>query len=699
MGTAKSGLSNVKLAGKGTLEGTERLRLVNSSPKLSTDLSSDVLLRHKRSHQQYATNKDNVQRSDLPYNEKSGAILTPPSIELHESPREGQSKGTPTLTSGQDRSFPEAQQIATLGYPDPLSDIETTSWFLGTDFDLSVLDFSLSPAFSERTHIHQTINGQAEGELLQIRESIRNVDMGYPPRTTVQSQWFSIMREQENQLEKEPSSQKLQADESYRAGLTRKLQQLPQEENLPSSQQLNLFVKLYFTHFHPLFPVVHAATFRPTSENALLFLSICSVGSLFVGSERAAAQGSRIFERLNKTILASWESVISRSSSDSLSMVQAAIIGQTFAILSGNPRYLVLADILHGTVVSWARECNRRFAKRPPVHNMSLTEQNMDEKWQMWIEEELRARVQVALHIHDAELASLMHHEPVFRHKWKLYPRLACDALFNAPTTSKWAALYRQSQSSPHLADMVLVSPPADHFNKACGDSLFSAYSILESINVRLEGARRSDSFDSDMSNKVSHMLICWWRTYSQGNTKLLQQDPFCLTILWHSTFISLYADLDILERAIGRDGNDAAMDTFYPVCEWALSLNADRCLVHALLIQRHLEAMRVSSEPAIHVPRAIFIASLTWLCFTRFTSNRDVNTEALKSPEIKLLGADATECFHEAQGQAFGESVFGDVNHLHRLIDLLQRIGRWGISQSFANVLSAALEEGVDTS
>jgi Fungal specific transcription factor domain. len=493
--------------------------------------------------------------------------------------------------------------------------------------------------------------------------------------------WLSGKRSQ-----REPSSQKLQADESYRAGLTRKLQQQPQEENLPSAQQLNLFVKLYFTHFHPLFPVVHAATFRPSTENALLFLSICSVGSLFVGSERATAQGSRIFERLNKTILASWESFISPSSPDALSMVQAAVIGQTFAILSGVPRYLVLADVLHGTVLSWARECNRHFTRQSRLSNPRLADQDVEERWHRWIENEQRARVQVALHIHDAEISSLMHHEPVFRHKWKLYPRLASDALFNASTASKWSYLYRQSQSPSNLGDVIRVPPPVDSFKNAGGDSWFSAYSILESINARLVEARRSDSFDSDVSNKISHMLICWWRTYSQGHLKLSQQDPFCLIVLWHSTFISLYADTDILEKAIGRDGNDAAMDTFYPVCQWASSLDADRCLVHALLIQRHLEAMRVSSEPAIHVPRAIFIASLAWLCFTRFTSSREVNTEAFESPEIKLLGTEATECFQEAQGQAFGASVFGDVNHLHQLINLFTKNWPLGDLTLFCN-------------
>lgn len=62
---------------------------------------------------------------------------------------------------------------------------------------------------------------------------------------------------------------------------------------------------MYFTGFDPVFPIVHAPTFRPSAKSSLLLLSICSIGSLFVGSSHAASQGMKIFETLNKAILSS----------------------------------------------------------------------------------------------------------------------------------------------------------------------------------------------------------------------------------------------------------------------------------------------------------------------------------------------------------------------------------------------------------
>lgn len=75
-----------------------------------------------------------------------------------------------------------------------------------------------------------------------------------------------------------------------------------------------------------------------------------------MGSSGATAQGAKIFERLNKVILASvsyawneisfggkhlltknwqWENIVTKNTPERVSLVQASVIGQTFAYLSG----------------------------------------------------------------------------------------------------------------------------------------------------------------------------------------------------------------------------------------------------------------------------------------------------------------------------------------------------------------------------
>ncbi|OJJ30185.1 hypothetical protein ASPWEDRAFT_95508, partial [Aspergillus wentii DTO 134E9] len=549
------------------------------------------------------------------------------------------------------------------------------SWSLGDDFDVTALDLSLSSTISDwaelPTHLSTFPDEQGDRQFVPVEQNI-TVPQTRNTETPVQQNWFSHRGSIDSKSTPLMQGNQVHADESYRAGLSRRLQPRVHDEALPPFDTLNLFAKLYFTRFHPLFPVIHAASFRPTTENALLFLSICSVGSLFAGSQRAVAQGTRIFERLNKAILASWESILSGSKCDAVLMVQAGVIGQTFAILSGRPRDLLLADVLHGTVNAWMREATKG-SPIPPDRALD-TALSIEENWHRWVDAEQQARIYHALRIHDAELASLLHHEPVLRHRGGQKPDLAPDVLFTAPTAAKWAALYHR------LEDPTDIIP---HINL---NSSFSAYSQLESINARLIDARRSHSFDTDTANEISHHLIEWRTQYNQTSLST-DTDPLSLPILWHAIYLSLYADINLLEQAIGRDGHDQSTNSAHAACTWASSPTAKNSLIHALLIQRHIETMRVSTEPAIHVPRALFHAGLVWLSFWRFTTDRQMRIAGYDSiPEIRMLGAETVNMVEEGMCEDGGHVVY-------RVMDLLRRVGRWGIAETFARVLGTAVE------
>jgi hypothetical protein len=619
------------------------------------------------------------------------------------SPTAHLSTNTVTAELVQNNTIGFVQPMGIDTSPEARSLSESGTWFLEDDFDVSALDFSITSTISEWAQLpnfstNSSLPSTDQGLFTPMQSSVPEIDHAHADEDTVKRKWFTHLLPS---MQKQPSQDfpatgqswqdQTNANESYRVGLSQKLRPRMEDEALPTSEQLNLFAKLYFHRFHPLLPVIHAPSFRPTAENSLLFLSLCSVGSLFVGSSRAVSQGARIFERLNKAILASWESFLSQSKPDALSMVQAAILGQTYAILSGKPKYLVLADVLHGTVAAWAREANRLGSHCQQSRNLS-SETDLERSWHLWIDSEQRARVQVALNIHDAELVTLLHHQPIRSHRFRQYPRLASDALFAAPTASKWAVLYRQSaETEPENPVYTRLSRSSDPFPSTGLKSRFTAYGILESINARLVDAKQSQEFDHIICHEISNLLIEWWQTYYTSN-----RDPFCLPVLWHSIFISLYADLDLLEQAIGRDGQGPSLEASTPVSEWACSLNASRCLVHASLIARHLDNMSISAEAAIHVPRAVFSAALSYLCVAQYAPKHVVSVEAFASPEIKLLGEEASSgVFFPELASSGGQAMVADLDHLYRLIDLLQRGGRWGISQSFANVLSTALEEG----
>lgn len=661
-------------------------------------ISSDVLRRHQRSHQTASPRSPDQPEQDT-------TVFTPLSQEApNPGPLMSDCSSTLCPLSNETVVSEELQSIGIQpGLRDGVHDMSLTadssSWLFGTGLDMDVLDSTLSSAVSEWAQLPPQICASSSGNVCNSTTLMRSVAMSTEtqelPADHVRQRWFTRLTVEAGPHNPQATAThhsgsfgqgNIAADEHYRAGLLRTLQPRMHDENLPSSDQLSLFVDLFFSRFNTLLPIVHSPSFKPTLENSLLFVSICSVGSLFAGSASAVAQGTRLFERLNKAILASWESILSQGRSNALSMVQAAVLGQTFAILSGRPKALVLADVLHGTVMAWARESNRN-AQQFPLDPESLDPGGIDlvEQWSRWIDHEQRKRVEIALNIHDAELASLLHHEPLRKHRLSQYPRIASDALFTAPTASRWAEIYKKT--SVHDFAFVIGD---NALQSSVTQSQFSAYGVLESISAQVIEVRRSSTFDEYESRRFSSILMQWWRIYTD-HFPWDTDDQFNLPILWHSIFISVYADVDLLEQASGRDGVNTSISSAPVIQAWVSSLDASRCLVHALLIQRHLERMRVSSEPAIHVPRALFTAALAWFCFTRVGGGRTIDGDAFEAPEIQLVGGSKSS--RDVHGHSFGEATSANVSQLYRLVDLLGRLGRWGISESFSSILCAALE------
>ena len=213
------------------------------------------------------------------------------------------------------------------------------SWMINETIDLGLFDSPLASTMAElghsRSYIAQTVSSPSNTPIPSLQgiwhthmQSHQDSPPGSGTATPVPAQSYQT-----------------EIDDEYRRTLHSKLQIRSLEHaSLPSSDFLNLCVRAYFSKFHPIFPVIHAPTFRPSKANSLLLLSICSVGSLFTGSVNAAAQGVHLFERIQKAVLASWERLLAKAPAEVVPTVLTALIGQTFGLLSGNPKHLATVD-------------------------------------------------------------------------------------------------------------------------------------------------------------------------------------------------------------------------------------------------------------------------------------------------------------------------------------------------------------------
>ncbi|RFU75443.1 early growth response [Trichoderma arundinaceum] len=453
-------------------------------------------------------------------------------------------------------------------------------------------------------------------------------------------------------------------DDEFRQSLHQKLAVQSSDQDLPSSHFLNFCVKAYFERFHPIFPIVHRATLRPSKTNAVLILSICSIGSLFTGCADALQGGVELFERLNKAILAHWERSLRQGPEETLSFVQAALLGQTFALLSGKAKHLALVDAFHGTVVSWARSSKIFLAQHSNYVRTQTRVQNDDhegndmlvDRWKEWIRIEEQIRVASGLRIHDAELASIFSHEPLLP-KRKHMTLGSSDALFNAMTAQQWnGSLAKGYNSSGQFQYAFLTAAPQS--------SYFAIYTALQNISAGIVEAGTDGLLNASSALRFEDVLLSFFNRYLLGH----QSPPAVsgnllrgICILWHMCFLFMFGDLELMERFIGKEGPDGFDDEDQvEIVRWAASIDAKRCLAHAVMIKRRVEECSLATEPAIHVPRSMFSAAVYLLTYYRINTLTTHSTRALFSeerdfPEFDLLGVDVGVMLSEETGYPEG--------------------------------------------
>lgn len=598
-------------------------------------------------------------------------------------------------------------------------DLTNVPWVLDDDFDIEAVDTALNTSISEWANLpmpHAPFNAEQASAIQSSRWTAEpNIShqqhAAGPPISredrSISKRWFTELQPDDTTFTSTVTSprhtQEQDVDERFQDSLSRKLRPRRYEDQSLSVKFLNVCLKLYFTRFHPIFPIVHGATFSPNSQNALLFLSICSIGSLFVGSAKAAAEGHKIFCRLNKAILSSWELVLSRTQEESLFMVQAALLGQTFGMLSGKSNDLVMVDAFQGTMVAWARRLGASEDAEIEIPEEGMGSLDLDRCWRRWAHREQLSRLLIALRIHDVEMAALFHHETIFRHGNVRHATGVDDAAFQATTAEKWSELIRlhhsraDQQSATSMSAWIMENKSGRaELSKTFKFSQFAIYEILENINGMIIESKAAGVLGPDKQTEYNRGLMLWYKTYYRSRVGQ-KTDVFNLEVLWHLSFMSLFADFDLLEQAFGRQGPELATHRRPALTQWAASADAARCLMHGYLVQELVENMRLRSTPAIHVPRALFSASLVWIGCSNVTAGGTQlawhQAETMNFPEFKLLPLDMQESVKAAAIQLSSSMLHDYSGTVYNFIDLLQKISRWGISATFANILKELIE------
>ncbi|CAM1509218.1 Fc.00g029570.m01.CDS01 [Cosmosporella sp. VM-42] len=608
------------------------------------------------------------------------------------TPTSQHSGATPAATNPLDPALTDSGSLPPLWTVEPDFDTQWFPYFAPADFDLEMLDFSLPGGATMPIDAMMGLSPPPSANPADSCGLDGEPDLMPRAETHVQRSWHTFFSEQAPSGYETPNgvSNRYHIDETYHKSLADRLQPRVQSGRLPSITFLNLCIEAYFTNFHPMFPIIHAPSFRPRSQNGLLLLSICSIGSLFLGSSQAVSHGIDMYERLNKAILASWETLITKPGLSKLIALQGSAIGQIFGLLMGRPKDLTQIELFHGSLIAWARKL-RLFDlddSKPDVSE--LGRQDLDEAWKQWCHHEEKKRIVLAIFLLDSELGSFFHHDPVLRHTLDQIPRTSSNEVFAAPTSTAWKTAMINQAARRTVTDS--TTGPGDTVslcNLPDTTSDFGLYVMLERIGSVVCDSRRTVFPDRSSAFSCRNLLESWYSKYRR--TAMFERHASSLMMLWHSIFMTLHMNLDVLESACGRDGMAAAEKVRQDAQTWARSGDAKRCIIHAILAQKHFERMSLGVEPPIHAPLCLYRCGIAWFCYSQFGDGLQPQGEDdLDLTELQLLRINGRALLMEELKPQDGRPA---ASPLFRIIDLLRRISHWKVALNLASTLSALFE------
>ena len=294
----------------------------------------------------------------------------------------------------------------------------------------------------------------------------------------------------------------------------------------------------------------------------------------------------------------------------------------------------------------------------------------------------------LALHIHDAELSFLYHRDSLLKHRRSENETLETSFAFNATTAREWEACLRTRED---------IRINGSNSDRPTSVDSFAAYLKLEAIGVLISEDRRQGCLETT-SKSFEDKLLRWHESFIQKKPDD-QDDELCLLPLWHWTFINLLVDLDRIESAIGRDGPERGFQALEYVTSWASTKDAARCMMHAFLLQKRLEAMKLDNTPALHVPRIAFSAAIVSYCFITHGPGNDPLTSSSNlfstaHPEFRVIGEHIKQLTYLSR-LTWNRTATSSVTAatLCVLNGLLEMMGVWGLAGRFANIIARLID------
>lgn len=397
----------------------------------------------------------------------------------------------------------------------------------------------------------------------------------------------------------------------------------------------------FFESFLPSFPVIHRPTFVFRECSHPLLLNAIALGSLFLTRKDALAKGEALWRLAHTAVATSWQTLMVHQgcydSRPGLQLVLTAVLGQAYAMLSGNASLRTTSHVFHPLGIAWALHCGLHEVELGTtniVNPLTASEEEKTTKWKSWAANMMAARALLAHYILDGQLSHYSGRATGSRHTLVKLDSALPEAIFEAGTAAEWIELMSTTRPAISFREVYQCLFTAD--DERCSAQLQQVSSsmswtvILEGLQSLAMESRESEGLGVGLPpEKDIHIaLIRVHNCLSSHSTNHLQAAD--ALIRWQLLCLEQCVSISQLCRALCQEhqisqniygpaipSGPISMPLGRSVRSWISQLYSSRAaLMHAVAIQACLERLSVENAHGIVVPAAIFAATTVFAAF-----------------------------------------------------------------------------------
>lgn len=194
--------------------------------------------------------------------------------------------------------------------------------------------------------------------------------------------------------------------------------------------------------------------------------------------------------------------------------------------------------------------------------------------------------------------------------------------LFEAPDAREWSKL---AISAGNIESHVLdIRPHQTRLAGGLSSSPVAMHTLLSAIWSRFIDVRHRVLLQEHTSQRVVlypaevchkdasgvHIVPLLRETYNHYETTLHQGNPNAL-VAWNHIFMSLTANLDLLELCAGREGSSSAKAALQSISTWSSTPSARRACLHAAQVYKNMARRTMTDNTMFQSEIALFNAAL----------------------------------------------------------------------------------------